>query len=129
MTTTSLSALEAAAGLVIARQISRDDGTALIEQLQSATVTSREFTGFGFFTEFEVNRSLPQADVARCPDGWVEAKVGPDAYPLHFMLYVRDGFAEMMEAYSYMDGCGDLDLLTAEFTPPRPCEPNIGGAG
>ena len=49
--------------------------------------------------------------------------MGPDAYPLEFMLYVKDGYAEMIEAYSFFDGYGDLDLLTASFTAPEPISP------
>ncbi|WP_029416558.1 hypothetical protein [Brevundimonas bacteroides] len=115
---TDLSPLEYAAASLIARQISSDGGDSLLAQLATARVTSREFTGYGFFTYFDVDRSQPKADVSGSPAGWAESLVGPQRYPLQFLLYVEDGFAKMIEAYSYLDGCGDLDLLTCDFTPP-----------
>ena len=39
------------------------------------------------------------------------------------MIFVRDGYAVMMEAYSFGDGYGDLDIITAAFTPPMPRDP------
>jgi hypothetical protein len=109
--------LEHAVAEAIARQFP-DATTALLEQLQKAVVTSRQFTGVGFFTEFEVPRDLPMAELAFGPIGHIRSLVGPERYPLEFMLYVNDGYANTIEAYSFEDGYGDLDLLTADFTPP-----------
>ena len=118
-----LSALEMAAAVVLAKQVSPDGSDALIEQLMTAEVSGREFTGLGFYTEFSVDRTLPPALVTVSPGGWICSEVGPDAYPLEFMLYVKDGYAEMLEAYSYFDGYGDIDLLTASFSAPTAFEP------
>jgi len=118
-----LSALEMAVARLLAEQVSPDESPALIAQLRTAEVSSREYTGVGFYTEFSVDEELPPAVVTTSPGGWVRAEVGPDAYPLEFMLYVRDGYAAMIEAYSYFDGYGDLDLLTAPFTEPRALNP------
>jgi hypothetical protein len=118
-----LSALEMAAAVILAKQVSLDGGHALIEQLKTAEVSGREFTGYGFYTEFGVDRSLPPAVVTISPGGWVRSEVGPHAYPLEFTLYVKDGYAEMIEAYSYFDGYGDIDLLTAPFTAPNAFDP------
>ncbi|MBP7704661.1 MAG: hypothetical protein KA105_05190 [Caulobacter sp.] len=120
----SLSALEMAVAIVLAEQVSPTEGQALIEQLKSAEVSSRDFTGVGFYTEFRVNRTLPPALVTISPGGWVRSEVGPEAYPLEFMLYVKDGYAEMIEAYSFYDGYGDLDILSAAFTEPRAFNPD-----
>ena len=111
--------LELAAAHAITRQLTAE-ADVLLAQLNTATVTSREFTGQGFFTEFEVDRSLPPISSSQSPVGWVASQVGPDGYELEFMVFVRDGYAVLMEAYSFGDGYGDLDLLTAAFTPPRP---------
>ncbi|WP_292086688.1 hypothetical protein [Brevundimonas sp.] len=119
-----LSALEMAAAVVLAKQVSLDGGHALVEQLKTAEVSCREFTGVGFYTEFSVDRALPPAVVTVSPGGGVRSEVGPDAYPLEFMLYVKEGYAEMIEAYSYFDGYGDLDVLTAAFTKPRGFDPD-----
>lgn len=122
---TDLSPLEHAAASLIARQISSDGGDTLLAQLATARVSSREFTGYGFFTDFDVDRSLPKAGVSGSPAGWAESLVGPRQYPLHFLLYVEDGFAKMIEAYSYLDGYGDLDLLTCHFSPPIDITPTV----
>ena len=122
---TELSALEMAVGVLLARQISPDESQVLIEQLKSAQVSMRDFTGVGFYTEFSVDKGLAPVNVKSSPGGWVRSEVGPNAYPLEFMLYVRDGYAEMIEAYSFFDGYGDLDLLTASFTAPEQITPEM----
>lgn len=119
-----LSALEMAAAVVLAKQVSPGGSHTLIEQLKTAEVSGRKFTGAGFYTEFSVDRALPPAVVTVSPGGWVRSEVGLDAYPLEFMLYVKDGYAEMIEAYSYFDGYGDIDLLTASFTAPIAFDPS-----
>jgi hypothetical protein len=126
---TELSALEMAVGMLLARQISPDESNVLVEQLKSAQVASRDFTGVGFYTEFKVDKRLAPVSVTKSPSGWVRSEVGPNAYPLEFMLYVRDGYAEMIEAYSFFDGYGDLDLLTAYFTAPKQITPEIVNGG
>ncbi len=113
-----------AVAVVLAEQVSPDESHALVEQLKTAEVSARDFTGVGFYTEFSVNRALPPAAVTISPGGWVRSEVGPDAYPLEFMLYVKNGYAEMIEAYSFFDGYGDLDLLTATFTEPIAFDPD-----
>jgi hypothetical protein len=119
-----LSALETAVALLLAEQVSPDESNALIAQLRSAQVSSRDFTGVGFYTEFNVDRALPPAAVAVSPGGWVRSEVGPNAYPLEFMLYVEEGYAVMIEGFSFFDGYGDLDLLTASFTAPIAFDPD-----
>lgn len=58
------------------------------------------------------------------PSGWVLSDVGPDKCRLQFMLHVREGYAEMILAFSLHDGYGDLDILTAAFTEPRVFKPD-----
>lgn len=112
-----LSPLESAVADAISHQYP-EATSALLSQLATAKVTSRDFTGSGFFTEFEVLRSAPSAPTAIGPVGSIGALVGPDRYPMEFMLYVWEGYAHMIEAYSYGDGYGDLDLISAEFSRP-----------
>jgi len=112
-----LTALELAVAEAIAWEYPDATG-ALLGQLQNAVVTSRDFTGVGFFTEFDVPKDGPPAKDVIGPVGTMRSLVGPEHFPLEFILYVRGGYAEMIEAYSFEDGYGDLDLLTAEFTPP-----------
>lgn len=91
----------------------------LAAQLAKARVTSREFTGVGFFTEFEVDPAAPAIRDLSSPLGTVESLVGPDAYPIQFIVFVSPtGFLTVLEGYSYFDGYGDLDLTVAAFTSP-----------
>lgn len=115
---TALTPLEFAVSEAIARQFP-EAVAAISAQLATASVTAREFTPTGFFTEFEVDRTTPPAPTMIGPVGYISSLVGPDRYPMEFMLYVRDGYAEMIEAYSYGDGYGELDLLSAEFSDPQ----------
>jgi len=92
---------------------------ALLQQLATARVTARDFTGVGFYTEFEVDNLIRAPQPKTSPFGEIRTYVGPDRYELLFLLYVRDGYAGMIEAYSFYDGYGALDLLTCEFTAPE----------
>lgn len=122
--TMTLSPLEMAVAVLLARQVSQCDSNPLVDQLNSAQVSARESTSFGFLTEFNVDRRLPPMQLTDGPAGWVRSEVGPNGYPLEFMLHVRDGYAEMILAFSLHEGYGDLDLLTATFTDPRIFNPN-----
>jgi hypothetical protein len=114
-----LSPLELAVGASLAAQVAPAEVRALVAQLETAAVTSRKFTGLGFFTAFEVDRALAAVDVAESPCGWVCSQVGAEPYRLEFMIYLESGYAVMIEAFSMGGGYGDLDLLTAAFTPPE----------
>jgi len=116
-----LSALERAAAEAISRQLP-EATEVLVQQLATAAVTLREFTPTGFYTEFEVSRTTPAASTAVGSFGWVRSFVGQDLYAMEFILYVRDGYARMIEGYSYGDGYGDLNLLSAAFTEPEDLE-------
>ncbi|MNH49595.1 hypothetical protein D3C85_1210560 [compost metagenome] len=114
----ALTSLELAVSEAIARQFP-EAAEAISAQLASASVTAREFTPTGFFTEFDVDRATPPAPTMIGPVGYISSLVGPNRYPMEFMLYVWDGYAEMIEAYSYGDGYRELDLLSAEFSDPQ----------
>jgi len=119
--TQPFSRLELAVAQAIAGQFPHAQA-ALLEQFAEARVTNRDFTGVGFFTEFEVPRRVAPATGLANPIGAVRAFVGPDRCPLEFMLWVTDGYAHTIEAYTFEDSYGDLDLLTADFTPPVAAE-------
>lgn len=113
----ALSSLERSVAEAIGRQFP-EATAAILEQLATASVTEREFTPTGFFTCFDIDRATPPAPTMIGPVGDIASLVGPAGYPMEFILYVRDGYAEMIEAYSYGDGYGDLDLLAVQFTQP-----------
>jgi hypothetical protein len=72
------------------------------QQLAHASVTKREFTGAGFFTEFAlpehapVRRDLPDATV-----GDVGAEVPGLQHGAGFLLFIRGGVVSMLEGYAY----------------------------
>jgi hypothetical protein len=72
------------------------------QQLAHATVTKREFTGVGFFTEFvlpehaTVRRDLPDATI-----GDVGAEFPGLQHGAGFVLFIRGGVVTMLEGYTY----------------------------
>jgi hypothetical protein len=73
----------------------------LREQLASASVERREFSGVGFFTHFAVPSNAPRLPVRR----WVLSDVGITHPALQngggALLFVEDGALTMLEAYVY----------------------------
>lgn len=118
-----LTPLESAVAAALARQLAPTDPQSIMAQLESAEVVERTFTALGFFTDLKADRRLPPLSLGNSQWGWVESRVGSQAYSLNFMLLIRNGFVEQIEAFSMGDGYGDLDLLTATFTPPEPVTP------
>jgi hypothetical protein len=114
----TLTGLERAVAEAICNQFP-EGRDVLLRQLATAKVTERHFTGVGFYTEFEVDHEARAPQPKTSPFGAIRSYVGPDRYELLFMLYVRDGVADTIEAYSFYDEYGDLDLLTCEYTAPE----------
>lgn len=76
---------------------------ALRRQLGSCRVKSRELTGSGFFTELQVDRTLPgaptRAENLRIGD--VNAKIAGLKHGAGFVLFVNAGYLDMLEGFSY----------------------------
>lgn len=73
----------------------------LLEQYRISKVISREFTGYGFYTDFEVSNfdlALPNKENLElgCLGNLEGIKNGAG-----FILFVRNGFIEMLEGYTY----------------------------
>jgi hypothetical protein len=72
------------------------------QQLATATVTKREFSGVGFFTNFElpadapVRRDLPDATL-----GGVNAAFPNLQHGAGFLLFIRGGVVTTLEGYTY----------------------------
>ena len=72
------------------------------QQLAHVTVTKREFTGVGFFTEFAlpvdapVRRDLPDDTI-----GDVGAEFLGLQHGAGFLLFIRGGRVSMLEGYTY----------------------------
>ena len=73
-------------------------------------------SGVGFFTEFEVPRRVAPATGLANPIGHVRSGVGPDRYPLEFMLWVTDGYAHTIEASLFAPGTTISATIANEFT-------------
>jgi hypothetical protein len=73
-------------------------------QLSHASVSSRKFTGVGFFTHFAigsdaaVRRDLPSAELSG-----VGAEVAGLSDGAGFLLFIRDGVVSFLEGYTYGD--------------------------
>jgi hypothetical protein len=71
-------------------------------QLSHATVTKREFTGVGFFTEFAVPEDAPvERDLSDATLGDVAAESPSLKHGVGFVLFVRNGVVSMLEGYTY----------------------------
>lgn len=72
------------------------------QQLAHVSLTKREFTGVGFFTEFTlpddapVHRDLPDDTI-----GGVSADFPSVQHGAGFLLFIRDGVVTMLEGFTY----------------------------
>jgi len=78
-----------------------EDQIALEAQLSTATLASRENTGGGFFTNFEVDRiSNTVVEGERLRNGPAAKIVGLE-HGMGFILWLEEGYAKCLEGYSY----------------------------
>lgn len=71
-------------------------------QVNGAAVKSREMSGVGFFTTFELPKNL--APVANCKSfkfGDVTATIKGLQHGAGFVLFVKEGFLHLLEGYTY----------------------------
>ena len=76
---------------------------ALRSQLGFCEVSNREFTGHGFFTNLRVERSVEPAPVprSRIQVRDVGGKIEGLKYGAGFVLFVTDGYLDLLEGFSY----------------------------
>jgi len=90
--------------------------TGLEQQLNGATVLSRQNTGVGFFTLIVVPA---QASRVGCPNALghdVHAQVPGLTYGLGFVLFLKDGRLRMLEGYAVdTDSTAGLHLENMTF--------------
>ena len=71
-------------------------------QYNNSVVESREFTGVGFFTNFNIIPGiLPLANSKNFVFGDINATIEGTKNSLGFILFVRDGYISMLEGYTY----------------------------
>jgi hypothetical protein len=77
--------------------------TALRKQLENATISSREFSGVGFFTRFSYPKTVQPLSlpVKNLEFGDVGAEIRGIQHGAGFLLFVRDGFLQTLEGYTY----------------------------
>jgi len=75
----------------------------LRQQLTSAVVTEREYSGVGFFTHFQVAPDAPRLPVARWVIGDVGFTLQGHEHPAGALLFVDGGVVSMLEGFSYAD--------------------------
>jgi hypothetical protein len=110
----NLTALEEAVLVEICRQQGADRPI-LERQLATATVTSRKNSGAGFFTYLAVDRTIaPVLNKARTV-GDVVAIIDGFEQPLLLMLFMKDGYAEMLEGAAVVDSTVGIDFSSVRF--------------
>jgi hypothetical protein len=91
------------------------DRTALEAQLSTAAFRSRENTGAGFYTRFGVDQ-----DTSTQIRG-VQLKNGPQVkidgldHGMGFILWLKEGYAQCIEGYSYGESTTELAFETLGF--------------
>jgi hypothetical protein len=78
----------------------------LRKQLAVADIRSREFTGVGFYVNFDLPKHVPRLhEVLRVkPEFWltgVKATVDSLEHGVGFLLHVKDGLLDFLEGYTY----------------------------
>lgn len=75
----------------------------LRQQYESAHVFSREFSGVGFFANFEVVGNVPLVEPANFEAGNVEIQLEGVSNGAGCVLFIRDGKLAFLECYTYSD--------------------------
>jgi hypothetical protein len=74
------------------------------DQLAHASISSRKFTGVGFFTHFMIPSEAPvRRNLARAEIDGVGAKIPGLQDGAGFLLFIRDGVISFLEGYTYGD--------------------------
>lgn len=107
-------ALEKATLDEICRQ-EADHRAALEQQIATATVTRRENSGAGFFTHLSVDHSLAPIIGGKSVIGKVAVEIEGFEEPLLLMLFMKDGYADMLEGAAITDSTENVDLSAVRF--------------
>jgi len=88
----------------------------LKHQLDAATVTARENTGGGFYTDISVSTWSEKLETSRVLGHQTYAHVDGLKHGLSFVLFMKDGFLNLLEGYSVGgENTADLTLSSLNF--------------
>ena len=94
-----------------------DLAASLERQLQNATVTARENTGGGFYTDVSVSADAPTVAGPKMLGDTTFARVQGLSYGLGFLLFMKDGRMNLLEGYAIgPENTTPIDLETVPFT-------------
>lgn len=85
----------------------------LLNQLKNATITKREFTGAGFYTNFQVQDVISGEEDLQISD--VGAKLN-NSIQVGFLLFIKKGKLNLLECYTYADPWPDVIESYEVFT-------------
>jgi hypothetical protein len=88
---------------------------ALEEQLSTATLISRENTGAGFYTRFAVERASSAALTGERTRAGPETKIDGLGHGMGFILWLKEGYADCLEGYSYAESTTSIVLEAVGF--------------
>lgn len=94
------------------------DSAALETQLATAVFRKRENSGAGFFTYFDVDRKANPVPGQRFRYGPAPVKIKDLQHGMGFILWMKDGYADCLEGYSYDESTTTLSLETVAFEMP-----------
>ena len=116
----NLTALENAVLRAISLRVSKDAG-AYVEQWLNAVVSARQNTGAGCFINLRVEKGSQLSEIDS-PVGHIHATVSGLSRGLGFMLWLRDGWLDQLEGFSYEESTEDINLEQASFDNVREIE-------
>jgi|SRR5713226_7151761 len=92
-----------------------EDRSALEAQLSTATLLSRENTGAGFYTRFAVDHASSRAIGGMRLRNGPETKIEGLEHGMGFILWLREGYADCLEGYSYAESTTGIALEATTF--------------
>ena len=91
------------------------DQAALEAQLSTATLLSRENTGAGFYTRFAVERAASAPLTGARSRAGPETKIDGLRHGMGFILWLKEGYADCLEGYSYGESTTGFALEAVGF--------------
>jgi hypothetical protein len=91
------------------------DRTALEAQVSTATVLSRENTGAGFYTRFAIERASGAPICGERLRHGPAASINGLGHGMGFILWLKDGYVDCLEGYSYQESTAEIVLDRVGF--------------